>query len=204
MESSRVAELVRAAVDGDQAAWERLVSQFAGLVWSVARAHGLSECDAADVTQTTWLRLAEHLDRIREPERVGGWLATTARNESLRVLRQGHRSVPSGVELGDDADPTQAPPERALLRHERNVTLWRAFEALPTLCRSLLRVLISDPAPSYADVSAALDMPVGSIGPRRARCLDRLRGAIMNDTRDGREVPGASGARSGQLTGGRR
>src|SRR4051795_2193299 len=87
-------ELVLSAAEGDQAAWDALVDRFAGLVWSIARAHRLSAADAADVSQTTWLRLVEHLGRIRDPERVGAWLAATARNESLRPLRRAQRGPP--------------------------------------------------------------------------------------------------------------
>jgi len=166
---------VRAAAGGDRDAWDRLVARFTGLVWAVARSHRLSDADAADVSQTTWLRLAEHLHRLREPERVGGWLATTARHESLRTLRGSTRLVP----VDDDFDAIvgeQWPDvDRRLLDEERDVALWEAFGTLAQPCQRLLHTLMADPAPSYADVSAALDMPVGSIGPRRARCLQRLR-----------------------------
>ena len=80
---------------GVVAAWNAIVDRFAGLVWGVARRHRLSASDAADVSQTTWLRLVEHIDRIQDPERVGGWLATTARHEALRVLRISNRELPS-------------------------------------------------------------------------------------------------------------
>ena len=89
-------ELVRAAAEGDQQAWDALVDRFAGLVWAIARAHRLSPADAADVSQTTWLRLVEHLGRIRDPERVGAWLAATARHECLRVIRHAGRFVADG------------------------------------------------------------------------------------------------------------
>ena len=100
---SEVAELVRAAAEGDQAAWNGLVDRYNGLVWSVARSHRLSMADASDVVQTTWLRLVEHLGRLQDPERVGAWLATTARRESLRALRHSARQVPT-EELPDDGD----------------------------------------------------------------------------------------------------
>lgn len=166
---------VRAAAGGDRDAWYRLVERYTGLVWAVARSHRLSDADAADVSQTTWLRLAEHLHRLREPERVGGWLATTARHESLRTLRGSNRLVP--VDDDFDAIVGEEWPEvdRRLLDHERDVALWEAFDTLAQPCQRLLHTLMADPAPSYSDVSEALDMPVGSIGPRRARCLQRLR-----------------------------
>jgi RNA polymerase sigma factor (sigma-70 family) len=176
VEPPDLAGLVRAAAGGDQRAWERLVDRFSGLVWSVARAHGLSRADAADVSQTAWLRLVEHLHRLRDPERVGTWLASTARHEALRILRRDRRQVP----VGDDADlegpgPESQSPEAWALAAERSDLLWRAFAALPWRCQQLLRVLMADPPPSYQQVAVALDMPIGSIGPTRGRCLDRLR-----------------------------
>ena len=170
----RAVDLVARALDGERDAWEQLVDDLTGLLWTVARANGLNDADAADVVQTTWLRLAENLGRIRDPERVSAWLVTTARRESLKMLRGATRSVPVGIAVDHRAvveDDSSAP----LLRAELGTRLWGAFSALPVLCRALLRVMMSDPAPSYAEVSAALDMPIGSIGPRRARCLQHLR-----------------------------
>jgi len=176
MEQRGLAELVRAASAGDQRAWEGLIGRFGGLVWSVARAHGLSRADAADVSQTAWLRLVEHLHRLRDPERVGTWLASTARHEALRTLRRARRQLP----VGDDAElersgPPVDSPEARTLAAERSDILWRAFAALPPRCQTLLRVLMADPPPSYQQAAVAMDMPIGSIGPTRGRCLDRLR-----------------------------
>jgi RNA polymerase sigma factor (sigma-70 family) len=168
-----VAELVEAAAAGDQAAWNTIVERFGGLIWATVRAHRLSSGDAAEVVQTTWLRLVEHLDRIREPERLGGWLATTARNECLRQIRLGNREVPSELaELESAEDPAYV--ER-LVTAERDRAFWNAFTALGERCQALLRVLMAETEPSYQEVSAALGMPVGAIGPTRRRCLDRLR-----------------------------
>src|SRR3954470_24288197 len=114
---AEVAELVRAAADGDQAAWHGLVDRYNGLVWSVARAHRLSTVDASDVVQTTWLRLVEHLGRLQDPERVGAWLATTARRECLRTLRHSARQVPTEEVPEVVAD---AHVESALLVKERD------------------------------------------------------------------------------------
>jgi len=180
---NEVGELVRAAARGDQASWEALIARYSGLIWSVARGYRLSQADTADVFQTTWLRLAEHLGQIKDPERVGAWLATTAGRECLRVARSGSRVVPASeatlVGLGqvDCYSPEQAAldSEQARLDADQARTLWRAFGELPERCRQLLRILIASPAPSYAEVAAALSMPVGSIGPTRARCLRRLR-----------------------------
>jgi RNA polymerase sigma factor (sigma-70 family) len=180
----RALDLVGRAAVGDPDAWDQLVDDLTGLLWTVARSNGLDQTDAADVVQTTWLRLAENLHRLRDPERVSAWLVTTARRESLRVLRGSKRDVPVGVEVAPMHQAPSDDPEEPVLRAEQDARLWGAFSSLPTLCRSLLRVLIADPAPSYAEVSAALDMPVGSIGPRRARCLQRLRGFFEEPTGD--------------------
>ena len=169
-----LSELVRAAAEGDHEAWNALVSRFNGLVWSVARAHRLPADDAADVVQVTWLRLVEHLDRVADPERLGAWLATVARRESLKALRLSARQVPTPEDELPDAI-SDAPVEDRLLATERNRLLWRAFAGLREECRALLRMLAADPPPSYREVSAALAMPIGSIGPTRARCLDQLR-----------------------------
>ena len=178
-ELSSPADLIAAAEAGDDAAWEALVDRFSSLVWAVARGHGLGPADAADVSQTVWLRLAEHLGTLREPAKVGTWLATAARFESLRLLRTAHRQVPADLptEVPGALPPTPG-ADGPVLEAERNAALWRAFEDLPLPCKRLLRVLMADPAPSYADASAALDMPVGSIGPRRARCLAHLRACL--------------------------
>jgi len=167
-----LAELVHAAGEGDQAAWNSIVERFGGLIWATVRAHRLSTGDGAEVVQTTWLRLVEHLDRIRDPERLGGWLATTARNECLRQIRHSAREVPSDMtafEQGDD--PTL---EHGLLTAERDRAFWKAFTELGERCQALLRVLMAETEPSYQEVSAALGMPVGAIGPTRRRCLERL------------------------------
>lgn len=171
-----VSTVVARAAAGDEQAWHELVAEFGGLVWAIARAHRLSPTDAAEVSQTTWTRLVEHVDRLNDPARVGPWLATTARRECLSVLRRGARVVPRGDELPDQ--PSDAPGHGAgLMEQERNDALWKAFESLHTRDRALLRMLIDDPRPSYDEISAALDMPVGSIGPTRARALERLRHA---------------------------
>lgn len=180
----RALDLVGRAADGDQDAWDQLVLDLTGLLWTVARSNGLDPADAADVVQTTWLRLAENLHRLRDPERVSSWLVTTARRESFRVLRGSRRDVPFDIDVEPQRSGPVDDPEEPVLRAEQDAELWGAFRSLPTLCRSLLRVLMADPAPSYAEVSAALDMPVGSIGPRRARCLQRLRTVFEDPASD--------------------
>jgi RNA polymerase sigma factor (sigma-70 family) len=175
-----VSDLVAAAQNGDEGAWTALVDRYAGMVWSVARGHRLSHADSTDVSQTVWLRLAEHLHRLREPAAVGGWLATVARNEALRLARQSSRTLPTD----DPPEPRGAAEPAFPIETElgdRTVTvLWSAFDQLNDRCRLLLRMLLADPPPPYLEVSAALGMPVGSIGPTRARCLDRLRAMLAD------------------------
>lgn len=175
-----VAGLLHAAAAGSEPAWNRLVETYAGLVWAVARSHRLSEADAADAGQATWLRLLEHLDDLRDPERVGAWLATTARRECLRVARAGHRRLPCGDDLPEPVDPGPS-VEDALLTRERDAALRAAFGRLRPGDRTLLRLLTADPQPSYDEISAALDMPIGSIGPTRGRALQRLRAELSTD-----------------------
>jgi RNA polymerase sigma factor (sigma-70 family) len=169
--------LLKAAAAGDQGAWDALVQRHTSLLWSIARSFRLSNADAADVVQTTWLRLVEHMDKIADPERVAGWLATTARRECIHLMRRTDRHAESSAELPDLPDDGPE-PDTALLRDERDGELWQALARLDELCQRLLRVLMSDPPPAYADVAVALGMKVGSIGPTRGRCLDKLRAVI--------------------------
>ncbi len=165
-----------AAAAGDRASWDALVDRFNSLVWSVARSFRLPDDDAADVVQTTWLRLLDHLDRIEDPQRLGSWLATTARRECLHTLRRTTREPALDVlEIMSTVPDPRPPVDHDLLRGERDTALWALFERLSDGCRRLLRVMIATPPPSYAEIAAALDMPVGSIGPTRARCLATLR-----------------------------
>jgi RNA polymerase sigma factor (sigma-70 family) len=171
-----VAELVRGAADGDRQAWECLVDQFARLIWSITADFKLVESDAADVAQTTWLRLFEHIDRIEYPDRVGSWLAATARNECLRSLAARKRVVLSDddIELGSAVAHGPEIDER-LLADERAQTVRDALSRLPRRWQRLLEMLMADPPASYADISNELELPMGSIGPTRGRCLAQLR-----------------------------
>lgn len=180
-------EVVAAARGGDQRAWDVLVERYSGLVWAVARSHRLGPSDAADVFQTTWLRLVEHLDDVRDPDKLGGWLSSTARHECLRMLRAGNREVLSD-DIGDraEADPIRREPtpspEAVVLASEQRAEVLAAFARLGERCRELLRLLATDPAPSYVEISQGLGMPVGSIGPTRGRCLENLRKLLADPT----------------------
>jgi RNA polymerase sigma factor (sigma-70 family) len=166
--------LVALAVEGDHLAWNELVARYSRKVYAICRGFRLSTSDAADVTQTVWLRLAEHLDRIREPERVEAWLATCARNECRRLSRMGGRVV-----LTDDqsevVDVRTGAPEDRMIGEERVAALRVAFARLPERCQELLTLLTLNDKPNYTDVAARLGRPVGSLGPTRARCLEHLR-----------------------------
>jgi RNA polymerase sigma factor (sigma-70 family) len=174
--STDVAGLVRGAAAGDGRAWERLVDQFARLIWSITAEFRLMESDAADVAQTTWLRLFEHIDRIEYPDRVGSWLAATARNECLRSLAARKRVVLAhDDEVLTTVAATTPEVDERILADERDQVVREAVSHLPRRSQRLLELLMSDPPASYADISSELDLPVGSIGPTRGRCLARLR-----------------------------
>jgi RNA polymerase sigma factor (sigma-70 family) len=176
------AKLVAAAVSGDQAAWDALLERYSRLVWAVARSYRLSEPDLKDVSQTTWLRLVENLGSLREPEHLAGWLATTAKREAIKVLTNAGREVPVFDELDEltaqDASGMAQDPEALALADDENQRLWRAYAGLSPSCKNLLWLVTAVPLGSYAEVSAALEMPVGSIGPTRKRCLKYLRALL--------------------------
>jgi RNA polymerase sigma factor (sigma-70 family) len=167
---------VRQAAAGDKHAWSRLVDQYGRLIWSITTKFKLTESDAADVVQTTWMRLIEHIDRIERPDRVGSWLAVTARNECLRHVAAQKRIVLVHEDGDfDDADYREPAVDEALLAHERARDVRSAMEQLPPQWRRLLELLMSDPPFSYAEISDQLGLPVGSIGPTRGRCLAKLK-----------------------------
>ncbi|HEY6592599.1 MAG TPA: sigma-70 family RNA polymerase sigma factor [Asanoa sp.] len=170
-----IVELFDRVRAGETTAWIELTDRYTNLLWSVARALRLPEDDAADAIQTTWLRLVERLETVRDPRRLGGWLSTTMRRESLSLLRRRSRHVDTDAldNVADDAEPLDA----ALLRNERDSALWRAFRRLDQRCQQLLRMLMADPPPRYRDVAGALGVPIGYIGPTRMRCLQKLRDA---------------------------
>ncbi len=152
------------------------MGRYAGMVWAIARTYRLGPADAADVCQTVWLRLVEHLDRLRDPSLVAGWLATTTRHECLRLLRLAGRELPGDeLPLDQRPDDVESSPESVVLRNESHVLLRKALERLSLRCQVLLKALAMAPKPNYAEVSSALGMPVGSIGPTRQRCLEHLR-----------------------------
>jgi RNA polymerase sigma factor (sigma-70 family) len=176
VDSNEVAEAVRRAAAGDKAAWDAIVDEFSNVLWAVAAGFRLGTADAADVVQTTWMRLVENLDRIKQPEALPGWLVTTARREALRMIRLQGREMLSDTEVAFSREgvPDDTGPEPSALRKERRRLIWWAVNQLPENCQVLLH-LLAVVRPTYAEVAEMLGMPIGSIGPTRGRCLKRLR-----------------------------
>jgi RNA polymerase sigma factor (sigma-70 family) len=171
-----VTALVAHAVQGDPVAWNEIVERYAPLVWSICGRFQLSARDREDVAQNVWLLLVEQLGKLRQPAALPGWLATTTRRECLRVVTAARKSEPPQTKLDEElrsADDMGIDEE--ILHAERNAALGEALARLPDRCQRLLTMLLSDPPYSYAEISVALQTPVGSIGPQRARCLERLR-----------------------------
>jgi RNA polymerase sigma factor (sigma-70 family) len=176
-DDSVVADLVTRARDGDERAWGALVDRYAPLIWSVCRRHRLGGADAEDVAQVVWLRLVDQLGKVREPAALPGWLVTTTRRECIRVLRLNQGAQASGYVLDADRLPDEhgETTDQELLAAERNAALRAALADLPASGQRLIAMLTADPPVPYAEISARLGIPVGSIGPTRARCLARLR-----------------------------
>jgi RNA polymerase sigma factor (sigma-70 family) len=170
-----VVSLVLRARDGDRDAWHEIVERYAPLIWSICRRFELSRADTDDVAGNVWLALVEHLATLREPAALPGWVATTTQRECLRVVRSQRKS--QHIEESLLADPRDSPDfiEQEVLAEERNIALRAAFAQLPPECQRLLRLLMQDPPVPYAEISRLLDISVGSIGPTRGRCLDKLR-----------------------------
>jgi RNA polymerase sigma factor (sigma-70 family) len=174
-----VTRLVGRAADGDGWAWERLVDQYEKLIWAITRDFKVGESDAADVAQATWLRLFEHMHRLEQPDRVGSWLAVTARHECLRNLAARKKVV-----LANDDDTLQEVPahgpemDEGLLVAELAQTVRDVLSCLPPRWQQLVELLMADPPVSYTEISDRLGLPVGSIGPTRQRCLAKLRGLL--------------------------
>jgi len=172
-----VTDLVTRARRGDKQAWDQLVERYAPLVWSICRRYRLGSSDASDVGQNVWLRLVEQLDKIRDPAALPGWLATTTGRECCSILREARKRKVAGqvLDIENVPDPRSQIAEDELVLAEHQAALREAFGHLPPHCQQLIALLIADPPVPYAEISAKLGIPVGSIGPTRGRCLDKLR-----------------------------
>ncbi|MGI5453394.1 RNA polymerase sigma factor [Streptomyces sp. CA-249302] len=176
------AELLAGCARGEAEAWDETVDRFGRLVWSVARSHRVSRVEAEDVRQLTWFRLMQNADRIRDPERLGDWLATVARREAIKAATRDRRLVMVGdsSSLEHLLDHHES-PEQITLRADRGQEVLRALDSLSDQCRELLLRALQDPPASYQEIADALSMPVSSVGPIRTRCLRRLRRALDRD-----------------------
>jgi RNA polymerase sigma factor (sigma-70 family) len=175
----RNTELLTLARQGDGSAWAEVVVRYRGLVSSVVRAYRLQDADARDAEQRTWLRLVEHLGSLRDPDRLGGWLATTASRECLRILREGQTLV--GLEM--DAVPATEPGvEEQVIDADTAARLWQIVATLPPRGRTIMRALFADEPRPYAEVARATGIPIGSLGPSRARLIDRVRRTFDDGT----------------------
>jgi RNA polymerase sigma factor (sigma-70 family) len=171
-----VVQLVTRARDGDRQAWDALVDRYAPLIWAICRRYGLDRADAEDVGQIVWLRLLEHVEKIRDQAALAGWLAVTAQRECIRVPRT-RRPQPAGYMpgAGDVPDDQSGTAKQELLAAERDAALREALARLPASCQRLIALLCADPSVPYAEISTRLGIAAGSIGPYRGRCLEELR-----------------------------
>ena len=172
---SVVADLVAGARNGDRQAWDALVERYAPLIWSICRRYGISGPAAEDVVQHVWLHLVESLNDLRDPAALPGWISTTTRRECCRIRRVQGLVADDTQVLENLPDHHAKTVEHELLMAERHATLREAFARLPLPFQRLLALLVADPPVPYAEISARLGIPVGSIGPNRSRSLDRLR-----------------------------
>ncbi|MEU0180247.1 RNA polymerase sigma factor [Streptomyces sp. NPDC001902] len=196
------AELLAGCARGEQTAWDEMVERFGRLVWSVIRSHRMNDVDAEDVRQLTWFRLVQNVDRIRDPDRIGDWLATVARRESLKVVTRGKRLVMVGdSQTLEVLSGHHESPEQITLRAHRKEEVLRAIHGLSDQCRGVLRMALEDPPASYEEISSALSMSLGSVGPIRTRCLRRLRRALAA-AEEGEPVPPSGPAPCGRCPGG--
>ncbi len=181
-------DLITRARNGDRQAWDALVERYAPLIWSICRGRRLGRADAEDIGQSVWLKLVNHLDAIRDPAALPGWLATTTRRECGQVLNaaRGPQAAGQLQDVENIPDEQARTAEQELLAAERHAALREAFAHVPPSCQRLIAILIEDPPVPYAEISARLGIPVSSIGPTRSRCLDKLRrypaiAALIND-----------------------
>lgn len=170
---SPVAPLLENAARGSETAWREIVERYSTLVFAVCCRHRISDPDAQDVAASVWLRLVANLRTINDPEALPGWLRTTTRHECLMLLRSKHRQIPTDGTLISEAIDVEF--DANLIDDERRAAARHAFAALPHRDQQLLSMLFADPPKPYKEISATLGIPIGAIGPTRARCLTRVR-----------------------------
>jgi len=160
---------------GEEPALDDLVRIMSPVLWHVVRATGLDHETTEDVVQNTWLTLVRSADSVRDAQALTRWLCTAARREAWRVSKVAARTRPVDDEVLDARLPAQDSPEAEVVTQDQQAVLWRALAALPERCQKLLRIVAWEPRPDYSSVADSLGMPIGSIGPTRRRCLDKLR-----------------------------
>lgn len=165
-------ELVAAALQGDADAWRRLVESHSRLVWSIIRSLAIAEPEASDVFQSVFLKMTEHLDRV-QPEALPSWLITVTRRECYDVARRRQR-LPVPTEELEVAEADSATMDERMVLSDEEAAVAAGLERLSERCQRLLRLLASSEEFSYTQISEIMDIPIGSIGPTRARCLERL------------------------------
>lgn len=166
-------------LDGDPAGLDELVAVMTPVLWHVVRAYRLPQEAAEDVVQSTWLALVRRRTAIADPAAVGGWLTTTARRESWRVAKAGQHVAPAADEELAARLPAETSAESSAVEADSRDRIWAAVDALPERCQRLLRVVAFERRPDYQSLASDLDMPIGSIGPTRGRCLAKLRVALV-------------------------
>jgi RNA polymerase sigma factor (sigma-70 family) len=180
--AERLADHLERARAGEAGALDAVVRELNPLLWHVARSQGVPASDVSDVVQNTWLELVAHLDGIRSPGALTAWLVVTTKREAWRTNRKRQSTEPRDMDVDLAGMPDDAPdPSTALITDERDRILWQAFQHLSQRCRALLRIVAMVDRPDYAVVGEALDMPHGSIGPTRGRCLAKLRALLQAD-----------------------
>jgi len=160
---------------GEESALDELVRMMSPVLWHVVRATGLDREAAEDVVQNTWLTMVRSGETVRDAQAITRWLCTAARREAWRVSKAATRTRPVEDEVLDARMPVQTSPESEVVSDDEKAQLWRALARLPERCQKLLRIVAWEPRPDYSSVAEGLDMPIGSIGPTRRRCLDKLR-----------------------------
>jgi RNA polymerase sigma factor (sigma-70 family) len=182
LQSASIPAVVEQAREGNPQAWGELVARFGVMIAATGRRYRLTPADVAELQQTTWLRLVENIHRVEQPDRVGGWLATTARRESLQLLRRASRYHTGADQILANMPDSHLPdPDTRPIAEEREAVLRAAWERLKPRCQELLSRLVTDEPLGYKDLSSLMQMPVGSIGPTRARCLEHLRRLVEDE-----------------------
>jgi RNA polymerase sigma factor (sigma-70 family) len=173
--TSNIADLLPRVADGDPSAWEEILHRYSTLVSATVRSFRLQEADTLDAIQTTWLRLAQNVHRIQHPNRLGGWLATTARRECLHILRHIRRTPTSAKTVREELTDPSTRPEQSAVDADTTRWLWKYVDELPPRPRTVLQALFTDDPPPYIKIATITGIPPGGIGPTRTRALQQLR-----------------------------